>query len=58
MLTRAFLALSPAETCNGIKQPVAWRVAGYYPTRYCIRHSIADGSHTISLEGLRLRRTE
>ena len=57
MLTRAFLAEGPAETCNGIKQPAAWRVAGYYPTRYCIRRA-AGKSYTISLEGFRRRRAE
>lgn len=58
MLTRAFLAEGPAETCNQIKQPAAWRVAGYYPTRYCVSRSAAEKAYTISLEGFRRRQAE
>lgn len=49
MITRAFL-LSKPNLCAPIKLPSAWRTAGYYPTRYCIRYSEAAGAVTVSME--------
>lgn len=49
MITRAYLASRP-NMCARIKQPEAWGVAGFYPTRYCIRHSDRAGRITVSLE--------
>ena len=52
MITLAFLESQPGE-CLPVKQPQAFKVAGYYPTRYCIRYD--SGTYTISLEGLKFR---
>lgn len=41
MATQAFLVLG-SDTCAPIKQPEARERAGYYPTRYCVRHE-SDG---------------
>ena len=49
MITRAYIASKPSM-CAPIKQPQAWRVAGAYPTRYCVRYSEADGAYTVSVE--------
>ncbi len=48
MITLAFLETQPDE-CLPVKQPAAYKVAGYYPTEYCTR--FRDGKYTISLEG-------
>jgi len=50
MITRAFLASNPSM-CALIKQPEAWEVAGFYPTKYCVRHLERVGRYTVSLEG-------
>ncbi|MSP66696.1 MAG: hypothetical protein EXQ96_01070 [Alphaproteobacteria bacterium] len=50
MVTSAYLVSGP-EICASIKQPKGWEVAGYYPTKYCIRVSGRGGRHTVSLEG-------
>ena len=50
MITHAYLASGP-DACTPIKQPEGWEVAGYYPTKYCIRFSDDSGPHTVSLEG-------
>jgi hypothetical protein len=50
MITHAYLASSPSM-CAPIKQPEAWEVAGFYPTKYCIRYLEKAGRYTVSLEG-------
>ncbi len=50
MITHAYLASNPG-TCVRIKQPQAWKAAGFYPTKYCIRHLARVGRYTVSLEG-------
>jgi len=50
MITIAYLASNP-NMCSPIKQPKAFAVAGYYPTKYCIRYLEHVGRYTISLEG-------
>jgi hypothetical protein len=52
MITLAFLESQPDE-CLPVKQPQAFKVAGYYPTKYCTRYR--SGIYTISLEGLKFR---
>lgn len=52
MVTLAFLESQPDE-CLPVKQPQAFKVAGYYPMKYCTRYR--SGIYTISLEGLKFR---
>jgi hypothetical protein len=40
------------ESCLEIRQPNAFRDAGYYPTQYCVRQD-SKGLRTVSLEGFR-----
>ena len=49
MITHAFIASSP-DMCARIKQPQAFQTAGYYPTKYCVRHLKAVDRYTVSLE--------
>ena len=57
MITNAYLANRP-DMCADLKLPQAWQYAGYYPTRYCIRH-VRDGKrYTVSLEGFVERSAE
>jgi hypothetical protein len=51
MITLDFLRRT-SEECFGISQPRAFKRAGYYPTRYCVRHDRRNDSRTVSLEGL------
>lgn len=53
MISLAFLESQPDE-CLPVKQPAAYKVAGYYPTQYCTKYR--SGKYRISLEGLELRR--
>jgi hypothetical protein len=53
MITLEHLQTNPNE-CLPVKQPAAFEVAGYYPTKYCIRNQ--SGAYTISLEGLKFHR--
>jgi hypothetical protein len=50
MITFDFL-LRTSDACFEIRQPAAYRKAGYYPTRYCIRTQAGTKQHTVSLEG-------
>lgn len=50
MITLDFLR-GTREACFEIRQPRAFRRAGYYPTQYCVRQDRPSGSHTVSLEG-------
>jgi len=54
MVTRAHL-LSKPNTCTPIKSPKAVATRGYYPTVSCIRHNLATGEHTVSMESFVLR---
>lgn len=54
MMTREYLLGKPQE-CFDIKLPQAWQRAGYYPTRYCIRHDSDSDTFRVSLEDLVLR---
>ncbi len=54
MVSRAFL-LSRPDACAPVKAPRAWAQAGYYPTRYCVRHDAASMTYRITLEGLTQR---
>jgi hypothetical protein len=51
MITLEFLQKTK-EACLEIRQPQAFRQAGYYPTQYCVRQG-RDGQRTVSLEGFR-----
>lgn len=53
MITLEHLQSRPND-CLPVKQPAAFEVSGYYPTKYCIRNQ--GGSYTISLEELKFRR--
>jgi hypothetical protein len=57
MITHAYLAGNP-NMCASIKQPQAWELAGFYPTKYCIRHLDRVGRITVSLEGFVRRPAE
>lgn len=57
MITRAFIASNP-EMCVRIKQPQAFQAAGYYPTKYCVRHLKAGDRYTVSLEDFVKREAE
>jgi hypothetical protein len=54
MVTVKFLRSQPA-TCFPIKTPKAVAVAGYYPTRSCIRFEASRSEYTVSLEGFEMR---
>jgi hypothetical protein len=51
MITLDFLRKTQ-DACMEIRQPKAFRQAGYYPTQYCVRQD-REGQRTVSLEGLR-----
>lgn len=57
MITREFLFGQP-NVCVPIKQPQAWEIGGYYPTRYCMRYLENSANYTISLEDFVLREPE
>lgn len=57
MITREFFMSRP-NVCTPIKQPQAWQIAGYYPTRYCIRFHQRANKYTVSLEGFENRKAE
>jgi hypothetical protein len=57
MISYEFFMTRPSM-CSAIKQPTAWQIAGYYPTRYCIRYHPRADKYTISLEGLEYREAE
>ena len=41
---------SGLDECYSIEQPTAWKVAGPYPTRYCMRYLPDEDAYTVSLE--------
>src|SRR6185436_18951165 len=51
MITLDFLQKTQ-DVCLEIRQPPAYRQAGYYPTEYCVRQD-QSGRRTVSLEGFR-----
>jgi hypothetical protein len=51
MITLDFLK-ETRDACFEIRQPNAFRYAGYYPTQYCVRQD-REGQRTVSLEGFR-----
>ncbi|MCB9078870.1 MAG: DUF5602 domain-containing protein [Anaerolineaceae bacterium] len=51
MITKAFLESNP-NMCESLKTPEAMPEAGWYPTRYCIKHSQA-GVYTIALDSFK-----
>ena len=57
MITHEFFMSRP-NICTPIKQPQAWQIAGYYPTRYCIRFHQRANKYTVSLEGFENRKAE
>ena len=50
MLSRNYLLTKP-RTCIPIKQPLAFEISGYYPTKYCMRYNQNNEMYKISLEG-------
>jgi hypothetical protein len=54
MVTREYL-LSQPDVCNLIKSPAAVGLAGYYPTRSCVRYDTDADTYTVSLEGFEHR---
>ena len=57
MITREYLLSNPIM-CAPIKQPAAWQISGYYPTRYCIRHHEKADKYTVSLEGMAMHKAQ
>jgi hypothetical protein len=51
MITLDFLQKTQ-DACMEIRQPKAFRQAGYYPTQYCVRQD-RQGQRTVSLERFR-----
>jgi hypothetical protein len=51
MVSHAYLSRRP-NGCRPVRVPEEYAVAGYYPTRYCVRHDQASGTYRIALEGL------
>lgn len=51
MITLEFLQ-ETTHACMEIRQPVAFRQAGYYPTQYCVRQD-GEGGRTVTLERFR-----
>lgn len=54
MATTGFLSTT-GDLCTDVKQPEAWQVAGYYPTRYCFRRDGADGGLRVYMSDFVLR---
>ena len=54
MVSHAYLSSRPQE-CTALRTPRAVTTAGWYPTRYCVRHDPAEGAHRVTLEGLAYR---
>jgi hypothetical protein len=57
MVTKAYIASKP-NMCAPIKQPEAWELAGWYPTRYCVRYLEGVARYTVSIEGFVQRPAE
>lgn len=38
------------DECHAIAEPMAWEVAGSYPTRYCLRYLPDEEAYSVSLE--------
>lgn len=51
MVSHAFLSSRP-DRCTTLRPPEAYAVAGWYPTRYCVRHDPAAAAFLVTLEGL------
>ena len=51
MISRAFLERRQPE-CRPLRPPRVYAVAGYYPTRYCVRHDPATATYRVTLEGM------
>jgi hypothetical protein len=54
MITKAYLETKPNFTTK-LKLPAAYPKAGWYPTRYSIRHDPVRQEYTVALEGLTYR---
>ena len=54
MVSHAYLSSRPQQ-CTPLRTPEVVATAGWYPTRYCVRHDAAEGVHSVTLEGLRYR---
>jgi hypothetical protein len=51
MVSHAFLSGRPQD-CRPLRPPEAYATAGWYPTRYCVRHDAASATYRVTLEGL------
>ena len=51
MVSHAYLSSRPQE-CTPLRTSKVVATAGWYPTRYCVRHDPAEGTHRVTLEGL------
>ena len=51
MVSHSFLSSRPQQ-CTPIRGPKAYAVAGYYPTRYCVRYEASTTTYRVALEGL------
>jgi hypothetical protein len=57
MVSHAYLTSRPRE-CTPLRTPREVAAAGWYPTRYCVRHDAAEGTSRVTLEGLTYRKAE
>ena len=55
MVSHAYLMSRPQE-CTPLRTPRSVARAGWYPTRYCVRHDPGEGTHRVTLEGLLYRK--
>lgn len=55
MVARSYM-LSKPDACYPIRSPEAVGLAGYYPTRSCVRYSPARDEYTVSMEDFVLRK--
>jgi hypothetical protein len=51
MVSHAFLSSRPQQ-CTPVRAPLAYAVAGYYPTSYCVRYDAGSATYRVTLEGL------
>jgi hypothetical protein len=54
MVDRGYM-LSKPDPCFPIQSPGAVALTGYYPSRWCIRYTPANGEYSVSIEDFELR---
>ena len=51
MVSHAYLSSRPQQ-CTPLRRPQEVAIAGWYPTRYCVRYDTVGDAHLVTLEGL------